>query len=46
MADVLNLETESKPLNTELETPELEPVTEQPVPSPESTVNPEVAVAS
>jgi small subunit ribosomal protein S1 len=45
MADVLNLETESKPLNTELETPELEPVTEQSVPSPESTLNPEVASA-
>lgn len=45
MTDVLNLETESKPLNTELETPELEPVTEQPTPSPEFTVNPEVAGA-
>ena len=40
MADVLNLETESTPLNTELETPELESVTEQSEPSLESTSNP------
>jgi small subunit ribosomal protein S1 len=37
MADVLNLETESTPLNTELETPELESVTEIAEPSLEST---------
>ena len=42
MADVLNLETESKPLNTELETPELEPAAEQSTPSPESTVNTDI----
>jgi len=42
MADVLNPEqTESIPLNTELETPTLESVTEQSEPSPESTPNPE-----
>ena len=43
MADVLNLETESKPLNTELETPELESVTEQSEPSLESASTPVVA---
>ncbi len=42
MADVLNPEqTESKPLNTELETPTLEAATEQSEPSIESTHNPE-----
>jgi small subunit ribosomal protein S1 len=42
MADVLNPEqTESKPLNTELETPTLEAATEQSEPSIESTLNPE-----
>jgi small subunit ribosomal protein S1 len=41
MADVLNPEqTESKPLNTELETPTLEAATDQPEPSIESTLNP------
>ena len=41
MADVLNPEqTESKPLNTELETPTLEAATEQSEPSIESTLNP------
>jgi len=41
MADVLNPEqTESKPLNTELETPTLEAATEQSEPSIESTHNP------
>jgi small subunit ribosomal protein S1 len=39
MADVLNLETESTPLNTELETPELESVTEHEASSHESTIN-------
>jgi len=43
MADVLNLETESTPLNTELETPELESVTELQEPSLESTSNPVVS---
>jgi hypothetical protein len=38
MADVLNLETESKPLNTQLENPELESVTELDEPSLESTL--------
>jgi small subunit ribosomal protein S1 len=37
MANVLNSETESTTLNTELETPVLEPATEQAQPSPEST---------
>ncbi|MGC2637462.1 MAG: 30S ribosomal protein S1 [Acidobacteriaceae bacterium] len=42
MADVLNPEqTESTPLNTELETPTLEAATEQSEPSPDSTLNPE-----
>ena len=42
MADVLNPEqTESKPLNTELETPTLEAATELSEPSIESTLNPE-----
>jgi small subunit ribosomal protein S1 len=42
MADVLNPEqTESKPLNTELETPTLEATTELSEPSIESTHNPE-----
>jgi small subunit ribosomal protein S1 len=41
MADVLNPEqTESKPLNTELETPTLEAATEHSEPSIESTLNP------
>jgi small subunit ribosomal protein S1 len=39
MADVLNLETESKPLSTELETLEPETVTASTEPSPESTSN-------
>ena len=39
MADVLNLETESTPLNTQLENPELESVTELQEPSLESTHN-------
>src|SRR5580692_6777070 len=44
MADVLNPEqTESTPLNTELETPTLEAVTEQSEPSLETTLNPESA---
>ncbi|HEY6447261.1 MAG TPA: 30S ribosomal protein S1 [Acidobacteriaceae bacterium] len=42
MADVLNPEqTESTPLNTELETPTLEAATEPSEPSHESTLNPE-----
>jgi small subunit ribosomal protein S1 len=43
MADVLNLETESTPLNTELENPELESVTEQSEPSLDTVSNPVVA---
>ena len=43
MADVLNLETESTPLNTELETPELESVTDLQESSLESTSNPVVS---
>ena len=49
MANVLNPETESITLNTELETPTLEPATELETlpridqPSPESTSNPETA---
>ncbi|HTW50197.1 MAG TPA: 30S ribosomal protein S1 [Acidobacteriaceae bacterium] len=44
MADVLNPEqTESTPLNTELETPTLEPATEPTAPSTETTPNPEAA---
>ncbi len=46
MADVLNLETESKPLNTELETPELDPAMELSASSSESTVNPIVSIAA
>jgi small subunit ribosomal protein S1 len=45
MANVLNPETESTTLNTELETPTLEPATEQEQPLPESTSNPETAEA-
>jgi small subunit ribosomal protein S1 len=41
MANVLNPETESTTLNTELETPTLEPAAEQEQPSYESTSNPE-----
>jgi small subunit ribosomal protein S1 len=43
MADVLNLETESTPLSTQLETPELESATAVAEPLHESTLNPEVA---
>ena len=43
MANVLNPETESTTLNTELEMPTLEPATEQEQPSPESTSNTETA---
>jgi small subunit ribosomal protein S1 len=43
MADVLNPETESTTLNTELEMPTLEPATEQEQPLHESTSNPETA---
>jgi len=43
MANVLNPETESTTLNTELEVPTLEPATEQEQPLPESTSNPETA---
>jgi small subunit ribosomal protein S1 len=43
MADVLNLETESTPLNTQLENPELESVTELQEPSLETTSNPVVS---
>ena len=43
MANVLNPETESITLNTELETPTLEPATELEQPSFESTSNPETA---
>jgi small subunit ribosomal protein S1 len=45
MANVLNPETESITLNTELETPTLEPATELEQPSSESTSNPETAEA-
>ena len=46
MSNVLNPETESTTLNTELETPTLEPATEQQQqPSFESTSNPETAEA-
>ncbi len=44
MSNVLNPETESITLNTELETPTLEPATELQQPSFESTSNPETAV--
>ncbi len=43
MANVLNPETESITLNTELESPILEPATEQEQPSFESTSNPKTA---
>jgi small subunit ribosomal protein S1 len=43
MAKVLNPEPESITLNTELETPTLEPATEQEQPLYESTSNPEIA---
>jgi small subunit ribosomal protein S1 len=43
MSNVLNPETESITLNTEFETPTLEPATEQEQPSYESTSNPETA---
>jgi small subunit ribosomal protein S1 len=43
MANVLNPETESTTLNTELEAPTLEPATEQEQPLPESTSNTETA---
>jgi small subunit ribosomal protein S1 len=43
MADVLNLETESTPLSTQLETPELESATAVAEPLHESTSNPVVA---
>ena len=43
MANVLNPETESTTLNTELESPTLEPATEQEQPLPESTPIPETA---
>ncbi len=45
MANVLNPEPESITLNTELETPTLEPATELEQPSHESTSNPETAEA-
>ena len=45
MANVLNPETESTTLNTELESPSLEPATEQEQPLPESTPTPEAAEA-
>ena len=45
MANVLNPETESITLNTELEAPTLEPATEQVQPLLESTSNPETAEA-
>jgi small subunit ribosomal protein S1 len=45
MANVVNPETESTTLNTELEIPTLEPATEQEQPLPESTSNPETAEA-
>jgi small subunit ribosomal protein S1 len=43
MANVLNPETESTTLNTEMECPVLEPATEQEQPLPESTSNTETA---
>jgi len=43
MSNVLNPETESITLNTQLEAPTLEPATEQEQPSYESTSNPETA---
>ena len=44
MAKLLNPETESTTLNTQLESPVLEPATEQVQPLPESTSNTETAV--
>ncbi|HWE85895.1 MAG TPA: 30S ribosomal protein S1 [Terracidiphilus sp.] len=46
MANVLNPETESTTLNTELETPTLDPATENEQPSYESTSNPETPEAT
>ncbi|HUY95390.1 MAG TPA: 30S ribosomal protein S1 [Terracidiphilus sp.] len=46
MANVLNPETESTTLNTELETPTLEPATEQEQPLYETTSNPETLEAT
>jgi small subunit ribosomal protein S1 len=46
MSNVLNPETESITLNTELETPILEPATELEQPSFESTSNPETAATT
>ena len=46
MANVLNPETESTTLNTELETPTLDPATEHENPSFESTSNPETATVA
>jgi small subunit ribosomal protein S1 len=46
MSNVLNPETESITLNTELETPILEPATELEKPSFESTSNPETAATT
>ena len=46
MSNVLNPETESITLNTELETPTLEPATELEQPSFESTSNPETAATT
>ena len=43
MPNVLNPEPESITLNTELETPTLDPATELDAPSSESTSNPETA---
>jgi len=45
MAKLLNPEPESITLNTELESPTLEPATEQVQPLPESTSNPVTAIA-
>ena len=45
MANVLNSEPESITLNTELETPTLDPATENELPSPESTSNHDTAEA-
>ncbi|MFP5248798.1 MAG: hypothetical protein ACLGP3_03095, partial [Acidobacteriota bacterium] len=46
MANVLNSEPESTTLNTELETPTLEPAADNEQPSYESTSNPETASAT
>ena len=43
MPNVLNPEPESITLNTEIETPTLDPATELEAPSPESTSNPDTA---